>query len=179
MATQIAFLRAVNVAGHAVVTMDALKKSFEDAGCRNVKTVIQSGNVFFDGPSGKGGDRLRREILNRLSDLLGERAVAAFRSMEELKSLADADPFKTQSADTDVKRYVAFLTEAPRLNPVYPMESAKEGLEVFGGRNLDVFILSLKVGRMYGFPNAFIEKAFGVSATTRNWNTVLKLAGMP
>ncbi|MBI5876302.1 MAG: hypothetical protein HZB53_01520 [Chloroflexi bacterium] len=27
----------------------------------------------------------------------------------------------------------------------------------------------------YGFPNAFIEKQFGVPATTRNWKTIIKL----
>jgi len=27
----------------------------------------------------------------------------------------------------------------------------------------------------FGFPNAIVEKALGVSATTRNWNTVNKI----
>jgi uncharacterized protein (DUF1697 family) len=178
MTTSIAFLRAINVAGHAVVKMDALRSAFEDAGCRNVTTVIQSGNVLFEGPSGEAWDRLRQEIMARLSALLGEPAIGAFRSMEELKALVDSDPFKTQLLESDVKRYIAFLAEHPRLKPTYPLESAKEGLEVFGGRDLDVFILSRKVGRMYGFPNAFIEKTFGVPATTRNWNTLQKIAGM-
>jgi len=27
----------------------------------------------------------------------------------------------------------------------------------------------------FGFPNSFIEDQFGVSATTRNWSTVIKI----
>jgi uncharacterized protein (DUF1697 family) len=30
----------------------------------------------------------------------------------------------------------------------------------------------------YGFPNNFIEKELGVPVTTRNWNTVGKIAAL-
>jgi uncharacterized protein (DUF1697 family) len=33
-----------------------------------------------------------------------------------------------------------------------------------------------KPNGFYGFPNAFIETAFRVTATTRNWSTVTRLA---
>jgi len=39
-------MRAVNVAGRAVVKMDALCGAFTAAGCRNVRSFIQSGNVI-------------------------------------------------------------------------------------------------------------------------------------
>ncbi|HET6922378.1 MAG TPA: DUF1697 domain-containing protein, partial [Anaeromyxobacteraceae bacterium] len=44
----VAFLRAVNVAGHALVTMEALSRAFARRGCQRVRTYIQSGNVLFD-----------------------------------------------------------------------------------------------------------------------------------
>jgi len=28
---------------------------------------------------------------------------------------------------------------------------------------------------MYGFPNQFVEQTLGVPATSRNWNTVVKI----
>jgi uncharacterized protein (DUF1697 family) len=33
-----------------------------------------------------------------------------------------------------------------------------------------------KPNGFYGFPNAFVETAFRVAATTRNWSTVTRLA---
>ncbi|HEV2405968.1 MAG TPA: DUF1697 domain-containing protein, partial [Ktedonobacterales bacterium] len=43
----IALLRGVNVGGH-VVKMERLRALFAELGLSNVRTYIQSGNVFFD-----------------------------------------------------------------------------------------------------------------------------------
>lgn len=48
MTKYIAFLRAINVAGHATVKMTDLNRAFVSAGGKNVRTVIQSGNVLFE-----------------------------------------------------------------------------------------------------------------------------------
>ena len=39
----------------------------------------------------------------------------------------------------------------------------------------NVFTVGFNVKGRYGFPNVFIEKEFGVPATTRNWNTILRI----
>jgi len=39
-----------------------------------------------------------------------------------------------------------------------------------------LLLSSPKPNGFYGFPNAFVETAFGVAATTRNWSTVTSLA---
>ena len=46
--TYVAFLRALNVAGHSKLKMDVLRQAFAAAGGRNVATYIQTGNVIFD-----------------------------------------------------------------------------------------------------------------------------------
>lgn len=48
MTKYIALLRAINVAGHARVKMTDLNRAFVSAGCKDVRTVIQSGNVLFE-----------------------------------------------------------------------------------------------------------------------------------
>ena len=48
MKSYVAFLRAVNVAGHAIVKKDDLRDAFAGAGCKNARTFIQSGNVVFE-----------------------------------------------------------------------------------------------------------------------------------
>ena len=47
MTRYVAFLRAINVAGHARVEMSRLCDVFTRAGCVNAQTYIQSGNVIF------------------------------------------------------------------------------------------------------------------------------------
>ena len=46
----IALLRAVNVAGHKMVAMSDLRDMLTDLGFKNVRSVLQSGNLVFDAP---------------------------------------------------------------------------------------------------------------------------------
>jgi len=46
--THLALLRGINVSGHKMINMVALKKALEAIGFANVVTYIQSGNVFVD-----------------------------------------------------------------------------------------------------------------------------------
>ena len=48
MTTHLALLRGINVSGHNMIKMDALKTALENIGFQNVQTYIQSGNVFVD-----------------------------------------------------------------------------------------------------------------------------------
>ena len=46
MTTHLALLRGINVSGHSMIKMEALKTTLEAIGFQNVQTYIQSGNVF-------------------------------------------------------------------------------------------------------------------------------------
>ncbi|MFI5289844.1 MAG: DUF1697 domain-containing protein, partial [Polyangia bacterium] len=46
-AVQVALLRGINVGGKNALPMRELVGLFEEAGCSNVRTYIQSGNVLF------------------------------------------------------------------------------------------------------------------------------------
>jgi uncharacterized protein (DUF1697 family) len=47
MQTYIAILRGINVSGHRIIKMDALRQLFAGLGFSNSRTYIQSGNVVF------------------------------------------------------------------------------------------------------------------------------------
>ena len=47
MKTYIALFRGINVSGNRVLPMNDLKLAFEQSGCGDVRTYIQSGNVVF------------------------------------------------------------------------------------------------------------------------------------
>jgi uncharacterized protein (DUF1697 family) len=172
----VAFLRAINVAGHAKVKMSDLKQVFIAAGCKDVRSYIQSGNVLFEAPESDTESRLQ-EIQNKLCELLGTEAIVMYRTFREVEDIVRTAPFKDIAADTDAKLYVTFLSRKPPHKPTLPLLSPKEALEAVKVKNLEVFIVSRKKKNgFYGFPNNFIEKEFGVPATTRNWSTVTKIA---
>jgi len=174
----VAFLRAINVAGHAKVKMNDLKQAFIAAGCKDVRTVIQSGNVIFDAPERDTESRIQ-EIQNKLCELLGTQAAVMYRTLREIEDIVKTASFKNIETDSDTKLYVAFLSRKPRNKPTLPLLLPKEALEAVQMKSLEVFIVSRKKKNGgYGFPNNFIEKEFGVPATTRNLSTLTKIAAL-
>ena len=69
MKTHLALLRGINVSGHNMIKMDVLKTVLENAGFQNVRTYIQSGNVFVDSEETNGpsvGFKIKQEIFKAL-----------------------------------------------------------------------------------------------------------------
>src|SRR5690242_12184094 len=59
--TVISMLRAVNLASHNRISMEALRAIYEELGFREVRTYVQSGNVVFE-TSGKDLARMAKRI---------------------------------------------------------------------------------------------------------------------
>ena len=175
MTTYVVFLRAINVGGRAVIKMTDLRDAFTAAGCKNVRTYIQSGNVVFDAAPEKVASHLQK-VRGRLKSLLGHEPGVALRTLSELEGLVKSAPFKGIEEDSDAQLYVAFLGEKPKATLKFPMTWVKEALEAIGIRKLDVLIVSRpKPNGRYGYPNLLLESAILVPATTRNWTTVKKV----
>jgi len=172
----VAFLRAINVGGHAIVKMTDLRDAFTAAGCKDVRSLIQSGNLVFESPT-KSEPALARRILVELRRLMGEAPGLFLRTVRDIERLVEADPFRRFAGKPRLKLYVAFLSQKPRQPPKLPLRSLPEVLEVIGVKSREAFIVSgRKKNGFYGFPNLFIEQQLGVSATSRNWSTINKIA---
>jgi uncharacterized protein (DUF1697 family) len=171
----VAFLRAINVAGHAIVRMNDLRDAFTAAGCKSVRTYIQSGNVIFEA-SEENLAAVYERVRVKLRRLLGAEPDVFFRTAREVEGILRAAPFKSLEAEPGIKLYVVFLFQRPRSKPRFPLLSSKEALEAIAMSNREVFIVSRrKKNGFYGFPNNFIEKELRVPATTRNWSTLTKI----
>ena len=171
----VAFLRAVNVGGRTILRMSDLAKRLGTLGFTGVGTFIASGNVYF---TAKGEpDALARRIEADLLDWLGYPVATMVRTWDELAALVASNPFKGVPRAPDAKLYVAFLWEAPRKKLKLPLVSPKEGLKLLrvAGREAFLVCVRLESGK-FGYPNLSIEKELGVPATTRNWNTILRLS---
>jgi uncharacterized protein (DUF1697 family) len=175
METYVAFMRAINVGGRAVVTMSDLQEAFRVAGCQSVRTYIQSGNVVFAAPPGKAS-ALFKKVAGAVSPLLGGEPTIIFRTVTELERVVESDPFRTARHDTKAAFYVTFLAGQPKGRVVLPLVSEKEALEVVAMTGLDAFTISRpRPNGFYGFPNNYLEKQLGVAGTTRKWSTVSKI----
>jgi len=175
MTGYVAFLRGINVGGQKLVKMEDLNQCFAALGFKNVKTLIQSGNVLFES-SAMPAAELVKKIGKRLEKDLGFSVPLMLQTRQSIEALIKQNPFKAVKPGADVKLYVAFLAEEPKFKPTLPLKSPKKDIEILAISGQMVFCLAFPAGEgRYGFPNPMVESEFGVPATTRNWNTVLKL----
>jgi len=176
--TYVGFIRAVNVAGHARVRMEQVSATFAAAGCGNVRSYLQTGNILFECSTRECAARMER-VRPALRGLMGEEPALVLRSIDEIDRLIDRSPFRDVRPDPRIKRYVVFLLERPNRVPALPIVSAKERLELVAATDREAFVVSrMKPNRFFGFPNEFVEAALGVPATSRNWSTLLKIVAL-
>ena len=170
----VAFLRGINVGGHKLIKMEALAKVFVSAGFQNVRTFVASGNVVFDSSEEDAG-AVARKIERRLRKAFEHQIAVVVRALEELQSMVKRNPFKRIEDQKDVMLCaVFFAADPPKLR--LPITSITENLEVFAVRDGAAFVICRrKQNGWFGFPNNFVEKQFGVTATTRQWRTIEKI----
>lgn len=152
--------------------MHDLALLYESIGFNNIKTYLQTGNVLFDSKD-KNISQIVKIINDGIFNELGYRVTVILRTRQELLDIAESNPFKNY--DGDVKYYLTFLAESPKITPTLPIRKKDIENEVFKVENNNVYTVGFNVKGRYGFPNVFIEKEFGVPATTRNWNTILRI----
>ena len=106
----LALLRGINVSGHNMMKMDALKTTLENIGFTNVITYIQSGNVFVetDEESGFGvGFKIKQELFKQF----GHDVPVIVIAKNDLELCLKNNPF-LKGKDVDTKKlYVAFLSK--------------------------------------------------------------------
>ncbi len=172
MIEYITFLRGINVSGQKIIQMQDLAKLYESFGFNNVKTYLQTGNVLFDSEETDTA-KLTDFIEEKLLKELGYKVTVIIRTKQDLLDIVEQNPFKDYAGD--VKYYLTFLATNPKNLPKLPIRMNDIENEVFKLENNNVFTVGFNVKGRYGFPNVFIEKEFGVPATTRNWNTIIRI----
>jgi uncharacterized protein (DUF1697 family) len=171
-----ALLRAINVGGNNKLPMKDLSKIFTDAGCRDVQTYIQSGNVVFTAPS-KILKNLPETIADAIESEFGFRPPVIIRSHEELAAVIKTNPF-LKSNEAEKTLHVAFLSTVAQNEAIAKLDPQRCAPDRFHVLGKDMFLhMSSGIGRSK-LTNAWIDSKLETISTVRNWNTVLKLHEM-
>ena len=170
----VAMLRGINVGGHKRITMADLRRAFAAAGCRDVETYIQSGNVVFaaDEPD---ADALARAIERHLHGAFGYEIAVILRTAAEIGAVLRDDPFAGHD-DPEAQPSITFFARDLPTELVVPRFSPRNDVEVVKQTTRELYTRSRRVNGRPGNPNLFGEQIFKTPATTRNLNTVAKLA---
>jgi len=177
MPAYIAMLRGINVSGHKLIKMQALRASFGALRFSNVKTYIQSGNVVF-GAEDRSVAAVSKKIERRILRDFGFSVPVFLRTAKELEETIKRNPFLTDTAIDHSKLHVTFLSDAapaPAVEVLQTLVMKPEQIRVIGRQ------IYLYCPNGYGqtkLSNTAIEKKLSVGATTRNWKTVNTLLAM-
>lgn len=177
MATYIALLRGINVSGQKMIKMVELKAMFESIGLEAVQTYIQSGNVLF-----QSVDLMENEMVEKIHSAILERFgfevdVQVF-TVSNWNQIIANNPFVRRDNLDEAKLYVSLLAKEPLAVDVEKLASFAFQEETYHLIDRAVY---LYVPKGYGnakLSNNFLENKLKVSATTRNWKTMLTLRDM-
>jgi uncharacterized protein (DUF1697 family) len=172
MTVYVSMLRAVNVGGTSRIKMDALQAVYESIGLRDVRTLLQSGNVLFR--SGLGRAQLVQRITQEIERQLGLRVEVIVRTLAELASIIERGPVLSPRADPS-KLLVMFLSGVPDPALQATLRKSHKGPEMLELRGPEIYLYYPDgVGRSK-LTNAVLEGKLDTSGTARNWNTLTKL----
>lgn len=173
--TYAALLRGINVGGAKKLPMAELRTLMEGLGHDGVRTYLQSGQAVF--ASGRGNEEsLAAELAQAIEKRFGFTVDVIVRDHVYLKAIADNCPFP--AAELEAKQlHVTYYSAPPGEDRFAELDRSAYLPEEFrtGDRALYLYAPD-GLGRSklaVGLSRPRLNK--GLIATTRNWNTVLKL----
>lgn len=167
MATHVALIRGINLGPKKKVPMAELRAALEADGFDNVRTLLASGNVVLDG--GGSAEDVSTRVARVIAKEFGHDVGVMARTAEQIADIVDGDPMPKAPKDGS-KYFVAFLSDEAKGLP-----GDDFGDERYVARGKEIYMScpdGLGDSRLW---KAIDERKLGVRATTRNWNTVLKI----
>lgn len=173
--TYIALLRGINVGGHHKVPMAELKDLLKNQGYSNIVTLLNSGNVIFQANK-QDCSSLELKLASLLEKHFGFAIPTLLRTTKELQDILSSKAFNNIEVTKDIRLYVSFIKHTPDKHIDLPWVSKDESYRIVDFKNRAIFSY-LDVSKT-PTPKAMgiLESYYGKDITTRNWNTINKIA---
>jgi len=159
------FLRSINVGGYRTFRPSILAIQLKDYGVVNIGAA---GTFVVRRPISKM--RLCSELLRNLPF----EAEVMTCTGQELIAAASANPFDDELLRSDIVRFVSVLAKPPQVPASIPIRIPEKGkwlVKVLAVHNRFLFGIYRREMKAISALGK-LDKLFGVSVTTRNWNTV-------
>jgi uncharacterized protein (DUF1697 family) len=170
--TLVALLRGINVGRHKRIKMADLRALLEAAGYRDVRTLLQSGNVVLE--SRKGPDAAARDLERVIAAGTGFDVGVVVRTADELAELVEADPLGEVRTD-GAKHFVVFCSAPPAPEALAQLEGRDFAPERWERRERELVLWCPDGVQDSPLMKAAVDARAAHTATARNWNTVTKL----
>ena len=170
----VALLRGINVSGKNMLPMKELAGLFVAAGCGEVVTYIQSGNVVFCADDKVVG-RLQNAITQQVELQFGLKVPVVLRTAAEMQAAIRENPFLKAGAAEEVL-HVSFLADRPGPHLVAGLDAMRSAPDEFAVIGREIYMKLVTGAAKTKLTNAYFDSKLKTVSTMRNWRTVLKLA---
>jgi uncharacterized protein (DUF1697 family) len=174
--TYVALLRGINVGGKSKLPMSDLRDIFADAGCREVRTYIQSGNVIFQADRGVIAS-LPDAISAAIAARFGYRVPVVTRTMEQMDNVIRHNPFIAKGVPED-ELHVLFLADQPSADQIDSLDPDRSPPDTFVVHGQEAYLRLPNGAGRTKLTNDYFERKLGTASTGRNWRTVTKLRAL-
>jgi len=164
MTAYVVLLRAVNVGGTGKLPMSDLRAMCQDAGLRNARTYIASGNVLFESDAGEAV--VKAALESALAAYAGRAVGVMVRTGGEMAAVLAANPFSSAPPN---RTMAIFLDDPPPVDLLAGVTGRATEAIAAGVREIYVHYPD-------GMGNSKLRIRAASSGTARNMNTVAKLA---
>jgi uncharacterized protein (DUF1697 family) len=169
----VALLRGINVGGKNLLPMKDLVRLFADAGCADVRTYIQSGNVLFQASPAKA-TRLPGVVAKGIADRFGYRTPVLLRTVEELGATIRNNPFLEAGAPESWLHVLFLASQADALR-VAALDPDRSPPDAYAVRGREIYLQCPNGVGNTKLTNAWFDSKLATISTGRNWRTVNKL----
>jgi len=168
---QVSLLRGINVGRANRIGMADLRAVYEQLGCRDVTTYVQSGNVILASPVAPDELSRRVEIALEAAHALKVRVLG--RTHAQLVKVVADDPYPSAEP---TEHHVVFLSGPIPADHLVALGRFASGGETFTAIHHELHLMLPRGLGQSKLAAALTERHLGVVGTARNWRTVTKLA---
>ena len=171
-----ALLRGINL-GSRRLPMKDLAAIFEAAGCVDVRTYIQSGNVVY-----RAGAALARRVPTlveaAIADRFGFDAPVVTRTSADMSAIVRGNPYAEEAEANPKSVHVGFLRDWPPARAVAELDPDRSPPDSFLVRGREIYVYFPNGMGKSKLTNPWFDSRLGTVSTMRNWRTVKTLEEM-
>jgi len=170
----VAFFRNVNLGQKGCPNKTGFEAAFTGCGAKWAQSFLTNGTLVFAAPSDAAARRILRAARASLAASCGLEEPVFLRRLEQMARLVAGDPFAKVDRRGVYRFCVSFFDGkvTPRGLPRSSNRGDVEVVRLTGGELLSIV---RKIGSGPGSPTLLLEQSLGRPATTRVWNTLVRL----
>jgi uncharacterized protein (DUF1697 family) len=176
MTTYLALLRGVNVGGKNKLPMQDLITLFGEAGCHEVRTYIQSGNVIFRADPAIAAS-LPGIVTARIAERFGLRVPVLLRTAAEMAEVVRHNPFLAAETAEETL-HVLFLATQPNARSVDELDPDRSPPDAFSVRGREIYLRLPNGVARTKLSTDYFDAKLATTSTGRNWRTVTTLLAL-